>query len=98
MGDEFTAKGPSLSASSPGAPRPSRESMSSRTSSTSTRPRPEPTKSSSAGPMKSRSSVGDLSWYYVRVIQEDGEIAWASPIWVHKPSSDVVKKTDVTKR
>ncbi len=24
-----------------------------------------------------------LSWYYVRVIQEDGELAWASPIWVH---------------
>jgi hypothetical protein len=24
-----------------------------------------------------------LSWYYVRVIQDDGEIAWASPLWVH---------------
>jgi hypothetical protein len=24
-----------------------------------------------------------LSWYYVRVLQEDGEIAWGSPIWVH---------------
>jgi hypothetical protein len=24
-----------------------------------------------------------LSWYYVRAIQEDGELAWASPIWVH---------------
>lgn len=23
-----------------------------------------------------------LSWYYVRVQQDDGEIAWASPIWV----------------
>jgi hypothetical protein len=23
-----------------------------------------------------------LSWYYVRVLQEDGEIAWGSPIWV----------------
>ncbi len=24
-----------------------------------------------------------LSWYYVRAIQRDGELAWASPIWVH---------------
>jgi hypothetical protein len=24
-----------------------------------------------------------LSWYYVRAIQADGELAWASPIWVH---------------
>jgi hypothetical protein len=24
-----------------------------------------------------------LSWYYVRVMQEDGEIAWGSPMWVH---------------
>src|SRR6185312_16962506 len=24
-----------------------------------------------------------LSWYYVRVIQEDGELAWGSPFWVH---------------
>jgi hypothetical protein len=24
-----------------------------------------------------------LSWYYVRAIQKDGELAWASPIWVH---------------
>jgi hypothetical protein len=23
------------------------------------------------------------SWYYVRIQQEDGEIAWASPMWVH---------------
>ena len=29
------------------------------------------------------SSVGDLSWYYVRLIEQDGEIAWGSPIWVH---------------
>ena len=26
-----------------------------------------------------------LSWYYVRVIQEDGEIAWGSPIWIRSP-------------
>jgi len=23
-----------------------------------------------------------LSWYYVRAIQDDGELAWASPMWV----------------
>jgi hypothetical protein len=23
-----------------------------------------------------------LSWYYVRVLQEDGELAWGSPMWV----------------
>ena len=22
------------------------------------------------------------SWYYVRVVQEDGEIAWGSPMWI----------------
>ncbi len=33
------------------------------------------------------SPVGDLSWYYVRLIQEDGEIAWGSPIWVHNEKS-----------
>ena len=24
-----------------------------------------------------------LSWYYVRALQDDGQLAWASPIWVH---------------
>jgi hypothetical protein len=24
-----------------------------------------------------------LSWYYVRAIQDNGELAWASPFWVH---------------
>ena len=23
------------------------------------------------------------SWYYVRLIQQDGELAWSSPMWVH---------------
>jgi hypothetical protein len=26
---------------------------------------------------------GGLSWYYVRVQQDDGQLAWGSPIWVH---------------
>ena len=25
-----------------------------------------------------------LSWYYVRAIQDDGELAWGSPFWVHR--------------
>jgi hypothetical protein len=25
------------------------------------------------------------SYYYVRVLQKDGQMAWASPIWVHVP-------------
>jgi hypothetical protein len=24
------------------------------------------------------------SWYYVRVLQEDGQLAWSSPIWIKK--------------
>ena len=26
-----------------------------------------------------------LSWYYVRVVQSDGQVAWGSPIWVQVP-------------
>jgi hypothetical protein len=25
---------------------------------------------------------GDANYYYVRVLQADGEMAWSSPIWV----------------
>lgn len=28
--------------------------------------------------------VTPVSWYYVRILQEDGELAWASPMWVHR--------------
>ena len=28
-----------------------------------------------------------LSWYYVRAIQEDGELAWGSPFWIHRRGS-----------
>ena len=24
------------------------------------------------------------SWYYARVLQEDGQLAWSSPMWVRK--------------
>lgn len=27
----------------------------------------------------------DVNWYYVRVIQANGQLAWSSPIWVEKP-------------
>jgi hypothetical protein len=25
------------------------------------------------------------SWYYVRVLQEDGQLAWSSPVWITRP-------------
>jgi hypothetical protein len=28
-----------------------------------------------------------LSWYYVRAIQEDNELAWGSPFWIHRRGS-----------
>jgi hypothetical protein len=30
-----------------------------------------------------RGRPAGLSWYYVRAIQDDGELVWASPFWVH---------------
>ena len=29
------------------------------------------------------SSAPGLHWYYARVEQADGQLAWSSPIWVH---------------
>jgi hypothetical protein len=31
-----------------------------------------------------------LSWYYVRVLQDDGQLAWASPLWVHSRGPSAV--------
>jgi hypothetical protein len=28
-----------------------------------------------------------LSWYYVRAIQDDGELAWGSPMWIRRTAS-----------
>jgi hypothetical protein len=28
-----------------------------------------------------------LSWYYVRVVQVDGQVAWSSPIWIQVPAA-----------
>ncbi len=25
-----------------------------------------------------------VSWYYVRIVQQNGEVAWASPMWIHQ--------------
>jgi hypothetical protein len=33
--------------------------------------------------------AGDL-YYYVRVMQEDGQIAWSSPVWVKSEVKPVV--------
>jgi len=35
-----------------------------------------------------RGRPAGLSWYYVRVEQEDGELAWGSPMWVHAPRTN----------
>ncbi len=48
-----------------------------------TRPSRRPSRSSLSGPTTSKAARPGLSWYYVRAIQTDGELAWASPIWVH---------------
>ncbi|MDQ3404934.1 MAG: DUF3604 domain-containing protein [Actinomycetota bacterium] len=32
-----------------------------------------------------RDTSGEPGWYYVRVYQTDGEMAWSSPIWVDMP-------------
>ena len=29
---------------------------------------------------------GGFSYYFVRVVQEDAEVAWSSPIWLDAPS------------
>ncbi len=35
-------------------------------------------------PQPSVNSSRSSSWYYLRVEQEDGNIAWSSPIWITK--------------
>ena len=32
-----------------------------------------------------RPQKGETDYYYVRVIQQDGEMAWSSPIWISRP-------------
>ena len=32
-----------------------------------------------------RPKKGGSDYYYVRVIQQDGEMAWSSPIWISRP-------------
>ena len=32
----------------------------------------------------SQSAPGE-SWYYARVLQEDGQLAWSSPVWIKRP-------------
>jgi hypothetical protein len=33
-----------------------------------------------------------LSWYYVRATQDNGELAWASPIWVRFPQASAAQR------
>lgn len=32
-----------------------------------------------------------LSWYYVRVQQQDGQLAWASPQWIHTTAASAAR-------
>ena len=93
MGDEFDRdrRPGSRSRFSSTAPGPSPRSMSSRISSTSIRPSPTSNASSSSGPTTKRRRPG-LSWYYVRAVQDDGELAWGSPIWVRFPTARTAGK------
>jgi hypothetical protein len=36
-------------------------------------------------PMQALDAAADLGYYYVRVIQEGGGVAWSSPTWVELP-------------
>ncbi len=38
------------------------------------------------GPMAELPDAPGLGYYYVRVMQEDGGVAWSSPTWVHLPT------------
>ena len=83
MGDEFDADGPvKLKVFVHGTGR-SRGSISSRISGYvySTEPKNEQVEFEWTDDEQGRPA--GLSWYYVRAIQDDGELAWASPIWVH---------------
>jgi hypothetical protein len=35
--------------------------------------------------LDTRFVAGEPSYYYVRVLQADGQLAWSSPIWVEPP-------------
>lgn len=37
-------------------------------------------------PMDGLTAAPELGYYYVRVIQEGGGVAWSSPTWVHRPA------------
>ena len=41
--------------------------------------------------------VASSSFYYARITQQDGEMAWSSPVWVDSPSPDLaIDSTDVS--
>ncbi|MAE71145.1 MAG: hypothetical protein CME06_11850 [Gemmatimonadetes bacterium] len=33
--------------------------------------------------------MGQTTYYYARVTQEDGEMAWSSPVWIDRPTADL---------
>jgi hypothetical protein len=38
-------------------------------------------------PVRDRDAGAEVNWYYVRVAQANGQLAWSSPIWVEKAST-----------
>ena len=34
------------------------------------------------GKFRGQGSLADKPWFYIHVVQEDGEQAWSSPIWL----------------
>ena len=84
MGDEFNADGPvklKVFVRGTGTRCPSGYHQGLQVSST--RPSPRMSRSSFEWTDDEQGRPAGLSWYYVRAIQTDGELAWASPIWVH---------------
>lgn len=46
--------------------------------------RTRPGQSEASLEYQDREPGGTESWYYVRVLQEDGQLAWSSPIWIKR--------------
>lgn len=41
-----------------------------------------------SGSLRHEGRLNGLEWWYLRVVQEDGEMAWSSPIWISSGSFD----------
>jgi hypothetical protein len=41
-----------------------------------------PDRSQASFEFTDRNFLPEKAWYYVRVLQQDGQLAWSSPIWI----------------